>query len=134
MPVNPVMPLMWMSSAAYAFAFLHPYIDWLSALVVGACVTPTDPVLSSSIVRGRFARNHIPASMRSLLQAESSINDGAAYPMVFLGIFLVKAGQGEYSFGHAWAKWFYWVWAYQVRARFEIGKLFLRTEYPRRFS
>lgn len=35
---------------------LVPHIPFLHALAVGACVTPTDPVLSNSIVKGYVSR------------------------------------------------------------------------------
>ncbi|KAI4291778.1 sodium/hydrogen antiporter [Pancytospora philotis] len=50
---------------------------------IAASLSPTDPILSSSIVKGRFARTNVPIHLRTLLSAESGINDG-------LGIILLN--------------------------------------------
>ena len=39
-------------------------------MTLAACITPTDPILASSIVKGRFAEEHIPEHVRDLLSAE----------------------------------------------------------------
>jgi NhaP-type Na+/H+ or K+/H+ antiporter len=46
------MTVMWLVTSLLVFAFV-PHISFLQALAVGACVTPTDPVLSNSIVKGK---------------------------------------------------------------------------------
>lgn len=53
-------------------------VDWLQALLVGAVLSPTDPVFASAIV----GREHIPARLRHLLNVESGVNDGLALPLV----------------------------------------------------
>jgi sodium/hydrogen antiporter len=60
-----------------------------TAWLVGACVSPTDPVLASSVVTGESAKSLVPARVRQLLSAESGANDGLAFPLVVLGIVLV---------------------------------------------
>jgi len=60
------------------------------ALLVGAVVTPTDPVLANTIVVGETATDNIPERVRYLLSSEAGINDGAAYPFVFLPIFVLQ--------------------------------------------
>ncbi len=67
------------------------------AVLLGACITPTDPVLASSVVTGERAEEHLPLRTRQLLSAESGTNDGLALPLVLIGIALVL---GE-SWGHA---------------------------------
>ena len=59
------------------------------AVLLGACLTPTDPVLASSVVTGRPAERHLPLRTRQLLSAESGTNDGLALPLVLIGIALV---------------------------------------------
>jgi len=59
------------------------------AVLIGACITPTDPVLASSVVTGTPAEEHLPARTRQLLSAESGTNDGLALPLVLIGIALV---------------------------------------------
>ena len=53
---------------------------------IASSLTPTDPILCSSITRGKFARNFIPERLRALLSAESGINDG--FGIVVLNISL----------------------------------------------
>ena len=60
------------------------------AMLVGAILTPTDPVLASTIVTGERAKDNIPGRIRHMLSAESGANDGGAYPLVFLSIFMIE--------------------------------------------
>jgi sodium/hydrogen antiporter len=53
-------------------------IPWLSALLLGAVLGPTDPVFASAIVE----RPEVPTEVRRLLNVESGANDGLALPMV----------------------------------------------------
>lgn len=94
-----VMPLMWLiSSGLIAFVLGVP---WLQALLLGAIITPTDPVVATSIVTGSLADRNIPSRMRHFLSAESGANDGLAYPIVMLPILLLTRSQlaalGEWS-------------------------------------
>jgi NhaP-type Na+/H+ or K+/H+ antiporter len=59
-------------------------------MVIGACLTPTDPVLANSIMKGKFAEAHIPLNVRLVLSAESGINDGLGTPFLFLAIYLMR--------------------------------------------
>lgn len=59
------------------------------AVLIGACLTPTDPVLASSVVTGDPAERHLPERLRQLMSEESGSNDGLALPLVLLGIALV---------------------------------------------
>lgn len=79
-----------------AMAVLSAGLVWLVlgvplalALLVGACVTPTDPVLASSVVTGKPAEEHLPLRLRQLMSEESGTNDGLALPLVLLAIALV---------------------------------------------
>lgn len=56
------------------------------ALVVGAVLCPTDPVLASGIVSGEAAERDIPERDRQVLSLESGANDGLALPLVILAI------------------------------------------------
>ncbi|WP_153558862.1 cation:proton antiporter domain-containing protein [Roseimaritima sediminicola] len=63
---------------------------WLLALLIGAIAAPTDPVVASSIVTGRLAESHLPLRLRRIISAESGLNDGLAFPLVWLAILLVN--------------------------------------------
>ena len=79
-----VMPFMWLTSSVLAFAILG--LPLWTALLIGAVVTPTDPVLSSTVVRGIVARENLPERLRLALAAESGANDGLAYMLVLLPV------------------------------------------------
>jgi len=86
--LGPVMAYMWLASSAVAWLALPGSVSL--ALLVGAVVTPTDPVLANAIVVGETATDNIPERLRYLLSSEAGINDGAAYPFVFLPIFVLR--------------------------------------------
>jgi len=114
--LGPGMTLMWIFTSLLVWA-LVPNITFLYSLAIGACVTPTDPVLSATIVRGKFADKHIPRPLQDLIIAESGANDGLGYPFLFLPLYLITyVGQGAYGHtaGKAIGMWFYETWAYEV--------------------
>jgi sodium/hydrogen antiporter len=53
-------------------------LSWTEAFLVGALLSPTDPVLSSSVVNNP----RVPRVIRHSLNLESGLNDGAALPAV----------------------------------------------------
>lgn len=57
-----------------------------TALVLGAVLAPTDPVLASGIVTGAPAERSIPERARQVLSLESGANDGLAMPFVIVAI------------------------------------------------
>ncbi|KAK9325005.1 Sodium/hydrogen exchanger family-domain-containing protein [Lipomyces orientalis] len=85
----PVMSTMWIVSALIIYLCI-PNLRFLDALIIGACVTPTDPVLSNSIVKGSFAEKYIAERLRNIISAESGANDGFGYPFLFLGLFILR--------------------------------------------
>ena len=87
--LGPGMTAMWLTSSLLVWG-LVPHITFLHALAVAACVTPTDPVLSNSIVKGRFADKNIPKELQRIIIAESGANDGLGYPFLFLPLYLIK--------------------------------------------
>ncbi|HYU86289.1 MAG TPA: cation:proton antiporter [Kribbellaceae bacterium] len=60
-------------------------LDWPTAFLVGAILSPTDPVFASAIV----GRSDVPLRLRRLLNVESGLNDGLALPFVL--VFLATA-------------------------------------------
>ncbi|RXE47892.1 cation:proton antiporter domain-containing protein [Chromohalobacter israelensis] len=93
-------------------------IPLLTALLIGACICATDPVLSSSIVTGGLAKNNLPGNFRHLLSTESGANDGLAYPLVLLPILLMTVPTSA-----AWTEWLFKVWAWEVGGAIGIGAL-----------
>ena len=53
-------------------------LDWLESALLGALLSPTDPVLSSSVV----TNPRVPRLVRHSLNLESGLNDGLALPAV----------------------------------------------------
>lgn len=60
-------------------------LDWPTAFLLGAILSPTDPVFAAALV----GRSDIPLRLRRLLNVESGLNDGLALPFVL--IFLATA-------------------------------------------
>lgn len=85
---------------------LIPGINFLSSLAVAACLTPTDPILAAAVVGGKYADKHVPAHLRHLLAAESGCNDGAAYPFLFISLYLIL----DSTTGAAIRDWFLLLW------------------------
>lgn len=101
--LGPAMLFGWIVSGALIYA-LVPALTFLQALVIAAAVTPTDPVLAASVVgKGKYAQKHVPAHLRHLLQAESGCNDGAAFPFLYLAMFLLM--REETGVGLVIGKW-----------------------------
>jgi sodium/hydrogen antiporter len=119
--LGPGMCAMWMCASLLVWAMV-PNINILQALATGACVTPTDPVLSNSIVKGRFADKNIPRPLQRIIIAESGANDGLGYPFLFLALYLIKYSQGgvasDGGAGRAMEQWFVETWVY---SRFSAG-------------
>lgn len=53
-------------------------LDWLVALLLGAVLSPTDPVM----VRTILEHEAVPVRLRRLLSVESGLNDGLALPPI----------------------------------------------------
>ncbi|RYP01558.1 hypothetical protein DL763_000089 [Monosporascus cannonballus] len=68
--LGPIMVAMRLATSLLVWA-LVPNLPFLHALAIGACVTPTDPVLSNVIVKGRFADHNIPKDLQKIIIAES---------------------------------------------------------------
>lgn len=116
--LGPGMTAMWISSALLVWAMV-PNLSFLQALAAGACVTPTDPVLSNSIVKGKFADRHIPKDLQKIIIAESGANDGLGYPFLYLALYLIKYVESEGAgqpggASRAMAYWFGETWGYTI--------------------
>lgn len=111
--LGPGMTIMWLVTSLLVFAFV-PHISFLQALAVGACVTPTDPVLSNSIVKGKFADKNIPKELQKIIVAESGANDGLGYPFLFLPLYLMQYRGQEGGVAKAMGMWFGETWGYTI--------------------
>lgn len=78
------MPAMALVSAGLGWLILG--VPFAAALLVGAAVAPTDPVLASSVVTGGPAERDLPRRDREILSLESGANDGLALPLVLVAL------------------------------------------------
>lgn len=116
--LGPGMVAMWISSSLLIWA-LVPNLPFIHALACGACVTPTDPVLSNTIVKGKFADKNVPRDLQRIIIAESGANDGLGYPFLFLALYLLKytehGGLGQSGgVSKAMGYWFGETWGYTI--------------------
>ncbi|KAL0261808.1 hypothetical protein SLS55_003240 [Diplodia seriata] len=92
--VGPVMVFGWLVCAVLIWALIG--VDFVVALIISACMTPTDPVLAASVLSNSQFSTRVPKRLRRLLSAESGCNDGASFPFLYVGIFaLMSATAGE---------------------------------------
>lgn len=90
------MLLMFAASVLLSKVILN--LDWPAALLLGAIITPTDPVVSSAMISGKYADKYLNNNIKSSLYFESGINDGLAFPLVAIGWILFQ--KGEMDWGH----------------------------------
>jgi NhaP-type Na+/H+ or K+/H+ antiporter len=98
-----VMGAMWLVSAGLAWAVLG--LGLLPALLLGAIVTPTDPVLSTTVFTSEVAKKAVPQGVRRSVYAESGANDGLAVLFVTLPAALLARGSDEGSVLGAIGTW-----------------------------
>lgn len=77
-----------MALLALAAKALFGELDWAQAFLLGAVLSPTDPVVTSAVVASAI----VPSAVRHTLNLESGLNDGLALPFVLF--FLVLATPG----------------------------------------
>lgn len=83
-----MMVMMFAASAAMVYLLLGTDI-WI-ALIIGAIITPTDPVVASAIVTGDNAKKNIPKAIRNLISTESGANDGLAIMFFSIPLFVIS--------------------------------------------
>jgi sodium/hydrogen antiporter len=67
-------------------------LSWTESFLVGALLSPTDPVLSSSVV----TNPRVPRTVRHSLNLESGLNDGLALPAVLALTAALALDQGDF--------------------------------------
>ncbi|MEK6250909.1 MAG: cation:proton antiporter [Actinomycetota bacterium] len=80
---------------ALAAKALFNDMGWAEAFLLAAVLTPTDPVVTSSVVTSQ----RVPSPIRHMLNLESGLNDGLALPFVLF--FLILAAPGGDAGGEA---------------------------------
>ena len=112
-----------MPISIFAVAFIGHFLlnlDWGSAILLGAILAPTDPVLASEV---QLAHIEDRDELRFGLTSEGGLNDALAFPFVYFGIHSLK--------DRNWENWFKeWVaidiiWA--IAAGLVMGILVAKT-------
>ncbi len=103
---------------------------FLVALLIGAIITPTDPVVTTPIVTGSLAEQKVPERVRHNLSAESGLNDGLAYLFVMLPVLLLtKSGQAWHELLTKVLLWeVLGATVVAVMAGYLLGKLFVLVQ------
>ncbi|ERF70587.1 hypothetical protein EPUS_02453 [Endocarpon pusillum Z07020] len=117
MMLGPVMIFGWLASALIVYLILKT--KFTTALIIGACLTPTDPVLSASVLGEAKFSQRIPKRLRHLLSAESGCNDGISFPLLYAGLLAVT----KPTAGDAVKDWFLDVIIWQCLIGTGIGVL-----------
>ncbi|KAK0112583.1 hypothetical protein ONS95_014329 [Cadophora gregata] len=96
----PVMTIMWLFTTG-CILLTVPKLTLLTGLVIGSCVTCTDPILSQAIAKGPFADKYVPRALREIISSEAGANDGFGFPFLMLATYLIRyadiPGAGEHS-------------------------------------
>ncbi|CEL05280.1 Putative Na /H antiporter [Aspergillus calidoustus] len=85
----PLMAIAWISTSA-CIMLMIPRISFLSSVIIGSCVTCTDPILSQAIAKGPFADNYVRRNLREFISSEAGGNDGFGFPFLLLGVSLLR--------------------------------------------
>lgn len=89
-----LMPISIFAIAAVAHWFLN--MEWGPAILLGAILAPTDPVLASEV---QLADTEDKDELRFGLTSEGGLNDALAFPFVYFGIHWLEKGNN-------WQDWF----------------------------
>ena len=73
---------------AFGAKLLFSELSWAEAFLLGAVLSPTDPVVTSTVVTAQ----RVPAAIRHTLNLESGLNDGLALPFVLFFLILATPG------------------------------------------
>ncbi|KAI1912014.1 hypothetical protein LOZ53_002315 [Ophidiomyces ophidiicola] len=94
----PIMTIMWLCTTG-CILLTVPKLTLLTALVIGSCVTCTDPILSQAIAKGPFADKFVARDLREIISSEAGANDGFGFPFLMLATYLIRyanvPGAGE---------------------------------------
>jgi len=105
----------------YLIAYFGLKFDNASSILLAAVCAPTDPVLASDLqLQEDELGSERNTGMRYLLTAEAGINDGLAFPFVFLAILVSKSGSFE---GMDFSKWIGFYFFYKIITGILVGAI-----------
>lgn len=99
------------------FAYYIFKVKAPTAMIIGACLSPTDPVLAASVLSESRFSERVPKRLRHLLSAESACNDGASFPFLYIGLSIFET----WTPGDAIKEWFLITILYQCLLGLLIG-------------
>ena len=121
-------------AAAVGYYFLE--LDLACAVLLGAALAPTDPVLASDVQVGPPNKG-AKSETRFTLTAEAGMNDGMAFPFTWLAIVLAMMANGKDA---GVTGWFLYDVLYKISAGLIMGFLlgkaagFIVFSLPKKFS
>ena len=96
-----------------------------SAILLGAVLAPTDPVLAANVQVGPPGEDLPEDDVRFGLTLEAGLNDGLAFPFVYLAIALVGVASNEV--GRTVLEWAWWDFGYRIAMGTLMGYLIGRA-------
>lgn len=125
MLLGPVMSFSWIVVAGFVVVIFHTTFP--TGLVIAACLTPTDPVLASSILSNSQFSERVPKRIKDMLSAESGCNDGISFPFLYVGLSILTTA----SAGGAIKEWILitvlWQCVFGTAVGITIGYIFNRV-------
>ena len=106
------MPLTILAVAFFGMQFAG--FGLAASILLGAAIAPTDPVLARSVSVG--SPNSDQHGTKTTLTSEAGLNDGLAFPFVWLAIGIAASG-AEFSLGN----WALWELTYKLTAGLGVG-------------
>ncbi|KAF5857887.1 hypothetical protein ETB97_005158 [Aspergillus alliaceus] len=85
----PLMGIGWVLTSS-CIMLMIPDISFLAALIIGSCVTCTDPILSQAIAKGPFADKYVRRHLREFISSEAGGNDGFGFTFLLLAVSLLR--------------------------------------------
>ncbi|KAL9124192.1 MAG: hypothetical protein Q9217_006458 [Psora testacea] len=122
MMLGPVMTFSWFITAAFVYGVLHT--SFMTAMIISACLAPTDPVLAASVLAESTFSVRVPNRLKHMLSAESGCNDGVSFPFLYIGTLLLI----EDSNGAAAKEWVLGIVLWQCALGLLVG-IFIGTAF-----
>ncbi|KAE8351648.1 putative plasma membrane antiporter [Aspergillus coremiiformis] len=85
----PLMGIGWVITSS-CIMLMVPDTSFLAALIIGACVICTDPILSQAIAKGPFADKYVRRHLREFISSEAGGNDGFGFTFLLLAVSLLR--------------------------------------------
>jgi sodium/hydrogen antiporter len=121
-PIRLILIAMMISIAAAALlGYTLLSFDLASAVLLGAVLAPTDPVLASDVQVGP-PNERDRSKTKFALTAEAGLNDGMAFPFTWLAILLAGIAYGQLDSTSLWS-WFGYHLMYKIIVGAAIGYL-----------